>query len=161
MIPSDHFVRYYNEVFKALDELGRGHLLDYWRKLGREQTARLGERFRKGGIRECYRYWEVIKREENCEAELFLTDDYFEMLMHKCPSLSKVIDNDASPFPFYCDHCMGWIGPVMEYAGLYPVLDVRSREEPACRLRVYKDKTKAEEFAHGAVLPSEPYEEIC
>ncbi len=155
MIPSDHFVRYYNEVFKALHHMGREHLESYWEELGRQQTAKLGESFRKGGIRACYEYWKVIEREENCEAELSLEDDYFEFRMKRCPSLSKVLDNDGGAFELYCDHCMGWIQPVMEYAGLYPAMDMVSRKKPECVFRVYKDRLKAVEFARRAALSSD------
>ena len=44
-------------------------------------------------------------------SELVLTDDYFEFRMARCPSLSKVLDNDASASPLYCDHCAAWIEP--------------------------------------------------
>ena len=159
MIPSDHFVRYYNEVFKALEELGREHLVAYWRELGRLQTEKLGERFRKGGHQACYDYWKVIEEEENCGAQLTLTDDYFEFRMDACPSLGKVLDNDAAPCLFYCDHCMGWIEPVMNYAGLYAVMDMHSRTEPHCHFRVYADRAKAEAWAERARLLSRPYDE--
>lgn len=159
MIPSDHFVRYYNEVFKALEEKGREHLVAYWRELGRLQTKELGERFRQGGLQACCDYWRRIQEEENCNAELTLTDDYFEFRMNGCPSLGKVIDNDASPSPFYCDHCMGWIDPVMEHARLHAVMDMHSRAEPHCLFRVFADKAKADAWAAQAELVSRPYEE--
>ncbi len=159
MIPSDHFVRYYNEVFKALYELGREHLVAYWRELGRLQSIELAERFREGGLQACYDYCQRIHEEENCEAEITLTEDYLESRMIRCPSLSKVLDNDAEPFELYCDHCMGWVQPVMEAAGLYAVLDMQSRTEPHCMSRIYVDKGKAEEFERQAVLPSHPYDE--
>ena len=38
MIPSDHFVRFYNEVFKALEDKGHSHIVAYWRELGRIQS---------------------------------------------------------------------------------------------------------------------------
>ena len=157
MIPSDHFVKYYNEVFKVLHERGRKDLAAYWKKLGTVQTEELGERFLKGGIKECYEYWKRIKEEENCDATLNLTDEYFEFIMHKCPSLFKVVDNDAEPCLLYCDHCMGWVEPVMQYAGLYAVMDMESRTEPHCRFRVYADKSKADEFEKQARLTSHPY----
>ena len=157
MIPSDHFVRFYNEVFKALEERGREHLVAYWRELGRLQAAELAERFRTGGLQACYDYWQRIRHEENCEAELTLTDDYLEFRMLRCPSLSKVLDNDAAPSPLYCDHCMGWVEPVMAAAGLHAVLDMESRAGPHCVLRVYADEAAAAVFARQAVLPSRPY----
>jgi len=158
MIPSDHFVRFYNEVFKALDEKGREHLVAYWRELGRLQTIELAGRFREGGLRAAAEYWRRIVREENCEATLEETEDYLEFRMHRCPSLSKVLDNDAAPFDLYCDHCMGWVQPVMEASGLYAAMDMRSRVEPHCVFRVYADKAKADAYARQAELLSTPYD---
>ncbi len=154
MIPSDHFVRFYNEVFKALERKGHDHLQAYWRELGRVQSAALADKFRRGGLQACHDYWQHILEEENCEGRLTLTDTYFEFRMDRCPSLSKVLDNDAEPCEFYCDHCMGWIEPVMQAAGLYGVMDMQSRQEPHCVFRVYADACRAEEFARGARLLS-------
>jgi hypothetical protein len=154
MIPSDHFVRYYNEVFKALEERGLDHLVRYWDALGELQKLELADRFREGGLQACYDYWARILKEENCVGRLTLTADYFEFRMDRCPSLSKVLDNDASPSPHYCDHCMGWVRPVMDAAGLFAVLDMESRTEPHCVLRVYADREKARSFEQQAKLPS-------
>lgn len=157
MIPSDHFVRFYNEVFKALDARGIDALIAYWKELGRLQSAELSERFRRGGIAACAEYWERIVHEENCQAETLLTADYFELRMLRCPSLSKALDNDAKPFRLYCDHCMAWIEPVMQAAGLHAVMDMESRSEPHCVLRVYKDKALADAYEAQAQLLSRPY----
>lgn len=154
MIPSDHFVRFYNEVFKALEDLGPGHLEAYWHELGQLQIRELADDFRKGGLQACYDYWSRIVHEENCEGDLALTPDYFEFRMRKCPSLSKVLDNDARPCERYCDHCMGWVEPVMQAAGLYAVMDMQSRSEPHCVFRVYRDAESAQEFEQQAQLLS-------
>ena len=159
MIPSDHFVRFYNEVFKAIMERGEGELKSYWQELGKLQTAELAEDFRKGGIRGCYEYWSRIRQEENCDAELELADDYFEFRMNRCPSLGKVLDNDASPCPLYCDHCAGWVEPVMKAGGLYAVMDIHSRSQPHCAFRVYKDNDKAQSYERRAKLVSKPYDD--
>ena len=158
MIPSDHFVRFYNEVFKALQEKGHEHVVRYWGELGRLATKELADKFRAGGIKACYDYWKRIYDEENCQGELTLTDDYFEGRMDRCPSLSKVLDNDATPCDIYCDHCMGWLAPVMEASGLYAVEDMISRDEPRCRWRVYKDKEKAKEYERQAKLMVRSYD---
>ncbi len=157
MIPSDHFVRFYNEVFKALEAKGHEHVVAYWRELGRLQCIELAEKFRKGGLQAAHDYWTRIIKEENCEAEIVRGDGYIEFRMHRCPSLSKVLDNDAAPFEFYCDHCMGWVEPVMEKAGLYGVMDMKSRSEPRCVFRVYEDKAKADAYERTATLSSRPY----
>ena len=157
MIPSDHFVRFYNEVFKALQERGDQHLVAFWRELGRLQATELAKRFQEGGLLACREYWEQIVKEENCLADLSLTDDYFEFRMLQCPSLSKAMDNDAATCAYYCDHCMGWIQPVMEEAGLHVAYDIESRTEPHCVFRVYKDQDKAAAFRKQARLPADPY----
>lgn len=157
MIPSDHFVRFYNEVFKALAGKGRIHLVAYWRELGRLQVAELAEGFRSGGLKACYDYWNRIRQEENCAADLRLTDNFFEFRMKRCPSLGKVLDNDAKACKFYCDHCMAWVEPVMKAAGLYAVQDMESRTEPHCVFRVFKDQALARSWASRARLLSKPY----
>ena len=159
MIPSDHFVRFYNEVFKALMERGYDDFVDYWRELGRLQSIELTEKFRQGGLQACYDYWCRIRDEENCDADVRLTEDYFELRMHVCPSLAKVLDNDAEPCALYCDHCMGWIEPAVTAAGLYPVNDMESRTEPHCVFRIYADRDKAEAFTAKAKLPAHPYDD--
>jgi len=157
MIPSDHFVRYYNEVFKALEDRGHEHLQAYWREIGELQKKELAESFRRGGLRACHDYWARILKEENCVGNLTLTDDYFEFRMDVCPSLSKALDNDAGAFQFYCDHCMGWVEPLMQAAGLHPVHDIESRTEAHCVFRVYLDQDKATAFEKQCRLPAKPY----
>jgi hypothetical protein len=44
----------------------------------------------------------------------------------------------------------------MEAAGLYAVLDMESRTEPHCVLRVFTDAKKAQDFQRQAKLPSLP-----
>lgn len=157
MIPSDHFVRFYNEVFKALDAKGRRHLVEYWRELGRLQKKELAARFRQGGVAAARKYWERIVFEENCEAEIVERPGGFEFRMRRCPSLGKVMDNDAEPFLLYCDHCMGWVEPVMKASGLHAVMDMISRREPRCAFFVTADKSAARTAMKRARLPSTPY----
>ena len=159
MIPSDHFVRFYNEVFKAVMERGQDGLRAYWGELGRLQSAELAEGFREGGLQAAYDYWSRIRKEENCDAGLALTEDYFEFRMYSCPSLGKVLENDAEPCELYCDHCMGWIDAVMKAAGLFAVMDMHSRDVPSCTFRVYTDEAKAKAYARHAALHSRPFED--
>ncbi|HUX20374.1 MAG TPA: hypothetical protein VMW69_03980 [Spirochaetia bacterium] len=157
MIPSDHYVRFYNELFKMLEERGHEELQGYWMEISRLQRTILGPFIEADGLAGMYTYWAHIREEENCEADLDLTEDYFEFKMLKCPSLSKAMDNDAGAFIYYCDHCAGWIKPVVEGYGYYVAYDMISRTEPRCILRVYKDKEKADEFLKTAQLPARPY----
>ncbi len=157
MIPSDHYVRLYNELFKMLEERGHRELQSYWLEISRLQKTILGPFIEADGLAGMHAYWSHIREEENCEADLVLTDDYFEFKMLKCPSLTKAMDNDAGAFTYYCDHCAGWIKPVVESYGYFLAYDMISRTEPRCVLRVYKEREKAEAFLEQARLPARPY----
>ena len=157
MIPSDHFVRMYNELFKMLEEKGHDHLQRYWMRISELQETILGPYIDHDGLKGMYDYWEHIRIEENCDADLKVNEEYFEFRMNKCPSLSKVLDNDAGAFELYCDHCAGWVIPVMERHGYYYAGDIISRTKPECLFRVYKDKQKAAEFLKSAKIPEKPY----
>jgi len=143
MLPSDHFVRFYNEVFKFLESQGPGHLEKYWLEISRHQERHCLELFKKQGLQGMYDYWERIRIEENCDMTLELTDDYKYGKMNKCPSLSKVLDNDAKPSKRYCDHCAGWVGPLLKKAGFYYITVTGEPDVPQCESWMYVDKNKA------------------
>lgn len=159
MLPSDHFVRMYNELFKMLRERSEEELKKYWMEVSSLQKLLVGPYIEKKGFEGMREYWDRIRIEENCEMDLNVTEEYFEFIMKKCPSLSKNLDNDAGPCEVYCDHCAGWINPVIREYGFYPVYDMISRSEPVCRFRAYKDREKAKTWADDAKLPAQPYEE--
>ena len=131
MIPSDHFVKFYNEVFKFLDSRNSGELEKYYSLVSRNQEFHCLELFREKGLAGMYEYWEHIRIEENCE-------------MTVCPSLSKITDNDGGACPKYCDHCPGWILPLMTKAGFYAVYNMIDRAKPVCEFFVYEKQTEAQ-----------------
>ncbi|OGV51194.1 MAG: hypothetical protein A2X49_15480 [Lentisphaerae bacterium GWF2_52_8] len=143
MIPSDHFVRFYNEAFKFLDKAGSRHLEEFWREIGKHQERHCLELFRTKGLKGMQEYWERIAIEENCSLEIKLHNGYLEFDMKKCPSLSKALDNDASCFERYCDHCPGWVSQILNKAGYWMVYDLLDRKKPQCCLRIYENSDAA------------------
>ncbi len=160
MLPSDQFVRMYNELFKMLEERGHAELQAYWLEISRLQETILGPYIHKDGLKGMYDYWNRIVVEENCEAELSLMEDYFEFKMLRCPSLSKAMDNDAGLCELYCDHCGGWVKPLVEKYGYHYAADMVSRTEPVCVMRIYRDREKARAFEREARLPARPYQDV-
>lgn len=152
MIPSDHFVRFYNEVFKFLESQGEEHLRKYWRRVSEHQERHCLDLFREKGLKGMKEYWERIAIEENCDMDFELTDDYLKITMNKCPSLSKAMDNDAGAMTRYCDHCPGWIVPLIEKAGYFICYDVKSRTEPICEMSIFKNRQDAENAKERAQL---------
>ena len=63
MIPSDHFVRFYNEVFKFLDE--RDALKPYYLEISRHQELHCYDLFMRKGLQGMEEYWGNIRVEEN------------------------------------------------------------------------------------------------
>ena len=45
----------------------------------------------------------------------------FRIDMHGCPSKGFLIRNGLGAYHDYCDHCMGWIGPMLKQAGFLSV----------------------------------------
>ncbi|MBI4922709.1 MAG: hypothetical protein HY834_13260 [Devosia nanyangense] len=145
MIPSDHFTRFYNEVFKFLERQGEADLERYFLEISKNQEKHILELIREKGFEGMRQYWSVIKDEENCDLDIDVNEDRFELRMNLCPSLTKAKDNDAETFGRYCDHCAGWVGPIMDKTGYHLVYDVIDRNKPQCVMRIYKDEAKARE----------------
>ena len=144
MIPSDHFVKLYNEIFKFLESKGADALDRYYARVAERQAFFTLEAFRRDGLKGMYDYWSRIKVEENCDMDLVLTDGCLEARMNVCPSLTKVLDNDAAPCRVYCDHCPGWCGRVIAQAGHFMVYDIVGRTVPKCVQYIYSDRARAE-----------------
>ena len=141
MIPSDHFVRFYNEVFKFLDE--RNGLKDFYLEISRHQELHCLELFRSKGLRGVYEYYQKIYKEENCQGEVILNGHELFLNMQKCPSLSKALNNDAGACKKYCLHCPGWTMPLYKKAGLYQVYYLMGLDNPQCCEWIYDDKKLA------------------
>lgn len=137
MIPSDQFVRFYNEVFKFLDAQGEDALQEYYRVISEQQEMHCLKLFKEQGLAGMKAYWNRIAVEENCDMSGVLYPDRLELVMNRCPSLGKVMDNDAGAFPRYCDHCPGWVIPLLEKAGFHCEYDLIDRAVPKCRVIIY------------------------
>ena len=131
MIPSDHFVRFYNEVFKFLDQ--ENGLEKYYREISHHQELHCYKLFMEKGLEGMEEYWGHIRVEENCVSESYIKDGVRYSAMNRCPSLSKVLDSDAAPCRKYCLHCPGWVIPLMTKCGFYYIDSLIGLDEPRCR----------------------------
>lgn len=143
MIPSDHFVRFYNEVFKYIAAKGEKELRKYYDRVSKNQEYHCLNLFKEKGLQGMYEYWEHIRIEENCDMKNNLQDDCYYFEFFSCPSLSKAMDNDAGVCREYCEHCPGWILPLMTKTGFYAVYNLIDRKVPRCEMFVYKNREQA------------------
>ena len=157
MIPSDHFVRFYNEVFKFLDE--KNELEDYYLHISKHQERHCLKVYSENGLAGVYEYYLKIRKEENCKMDLELTEDFLLLRMTGCPSLAKNLDNDAGLCIKYCDHCPGWSLPLAKKAGLKVIKDVMAPDEPQCCSYYFEDLAKAEK-KYQELLETIPVERL-
>ena len=144
MIPSDQFVRFYNEIFKFLAKRGQEHLDRYYERVAQRQAYFIVEQFKRDGLKGMYDYWNRINIEENCDLRVSYDDKCYRGEMVACPSLAKAVDNDAGGCPKYCDHCPGWVLRVMTMAGYYGVYNLVGRDVPKCDFYAFKNRADAE-----------------
>lgn len=121
MIGCYDFCGHYEWIFAWLESQG-GHerVLDYWRNAiaGDSQlpTLRLIQR---EGFDGMMKHWGHVLTEESPDLGFTVKQlpDVFRIDIHDCPSKGFLIRNGLEQYRDYCDHCMGWIGPVMRKAG--------------------------------------------
>ncbi|MBR4673441.1 MAG: hypothetical protein IKP00_03165 [Victivallales bacterium] len=144
MIPSDHFVRFYNEVFKFLDK--NNGLEEYYLEISRHQEGHCYQLFMEKGLEGMEEYWGHIRVEENCVSSSYIKDGVRYSEMNRCPSLSKVLDCDATPCEKYCLHCPGWVIPLMTKCGFYFVDYIIGLADPRCRAFQTEYREKAQKI---------------
>lgn len=169
MIPSDHFVMFYNEVFKFLSRHGgKEAMIRYYARVSSNQETHCLESFKTRGLQGMFDYWERIRVEENCDMINRIDDDCYSFRFIGCPSLGKVLDNDAAPCADYCRHCPGWIMPIMTKAGFFAVYNLIDCAKPQCEMFVFREVGKAQAKAkdlrkkHGedVIVTNFPMEKI-
>ena len=62
-------------------------------------------------------YWSHTLQHEGAGYHTSANPHAFRIDMHECPSKGFLIRNDLSAYHDYCDHCIGWIEPMLESAG--------------------------------------------
>lgn len=121
MIGAYDFCGHYEWTFAWLEKKGGKALLQsYWEEAiaGDSQAHASGLILRKGfdGMME---YWGHTLAEESPEAGYRMTraEGVVRCDMHDCPSKGFLLRNGLEQHRDYCDHCIGWIKPVMDRAG--------------------------------------------
>jgi hypothetical protein len=119
MIGVYDFCGHYEWTFAWLRDQGGEELLRaYWRdgiyKDSQQHATALivGKGFE--GMKE---YWGHTLQEEGADWTTTEGEDVFRIDMHDCPSKGFLLRNGLLQHPDYCDHCMGWIAPLMKDAG--------------------------------------------
>ena len=113
------FCGHYEWTFEWLHQLGGNPLVrSYWDEAIRgDSQIHAAELISKNGIPGMEEYWGHTLKDEGAGYHTTSTESVFRIDMHACPSKGFLIRNGLSQYNDYCDHCMGWVGPMMKEAG--------------------------------------------
>lgn len=132
MIGCYDFCGHYEWTFEWLRQQGGDELVRaYWDEaIHRDSQQHAAALIKSGGIEGMKKYWAHTLAEEAAGYVCTATDAVYRIDMHDCPSKGFLIRNGLVQFGDYCDHCIGWIGPMMKDAGF--VIDHEHNHRGQC-----------------------------
>lgn len=115
------FCGHYEWTFAWIErEGGREMLTEYWREsIARDSQRHAGELIKAKGIEGMKEYWGHTLEEESPDHgyRVVAEDSVLRIDIHDCPSKGFLIRNGLQQHSDYCDHCIGWIRPMLADAG--------------------------------------------
>jgi hypothetical protein len=119
MLGSYDFCGYYEWTFAWLDVRGGKQLVhEYWDKGIHQDSQQHASALIIGkGIEGMKEYWGHTLAQEAAGYQSVATKEIFRLDISECPSKGFLIRNGLQQYSDYCDHCMGWIGPLLKRAG--------------------------------------------
>lgn len=147
------FCGHYEWTFDWFERVGGKPLVrDFWKEaIGGDSQLHAREMIEREGFEGMRKYWGHTLAEESPDRAYTITDgaDVFRIDMHACPSRGFLLRNDLANYQDYCDHCMGWIGPMLRGAGF--VIDHEHNHQGQCWWEIRRAGSGAEPSAPGAV----------
>lgn len=145
MIGCYDFCGHYEWTFGWMERNGGESLVkSYWRDaIAFDSQLHADVLISSKGFKGMLEYWGHTLEEESPEQGYTITDGglFFRIDMHNCPSKGFLLANGLEQYRDYCDHCIGWIGPVLEKSGFETDhqhnhrgqcwWEVRRREDPS------------------------------
>lgn len=134
MIGCYDFCGHYEWTFGWMERVG-GHALvrEYWNEaINHDSQRHARELIERGGIAGMRQYWGHTLLEESPDLGFNISyrEDVFRIDFHDCPSRGFLLRNGIHHYHDYCDHCMGWTGPMMGEAGY--VIDHEHNHQGQC-----------------------------
>jgi dihydrodipicolinate synthase/N-acetylneuraminate lyase len=110
------FCGHYEWTFDWLNREGGSELVqEYWQQAISEDSQRHAqELIAAKGLEGMVQYWGPTLQEEGGTCVVTHREDVIRLDMHDCPSKGFLLRNGLQQYDDYCDHCIGWIGPLMQ-----------------------------------------------
>ncbi len=132
MLGCQDFCGYYDWTFHYVARrFGTEAVRRLWAQaIGDESQAHYARAGRERGLRGLYETWTKTGQDEHCDWT-FTLDEQRNTLrwdMRQCPSKGFLLQNNLNASEDYCDHCMGWMVPLLERIGV----EVAAHEHNHC-----------------------------
>jgi len=132
MLGCQDFCGYYDWTFHHVRQrYGQDAVRTLWAEaIGGESQRHYAEVGAREGLRGLYNTWIRTGQDEHCEWT-FTLDEEKNVLrwdMRECPSKGFLLQNDLQADEDYCDHCVGWIKPLLAWLGM----EVTAHEHNHC-----------------------------
>jgi len=146
MIGCQDFCGYYDWTFEFLRRnYGEQTVKDYWEEaISRDSQRHARDLIISKGFEGMAEYWGHTLAEEEAGYCITRTEDVFRIDMFACPSKGFLIQHRLAAYRDYCEHCLGWIKPIMDEAGFSIAhehnhrgqcwWEIRSKENVAARI---------------------------
>ncbi len=148
------FCGHYEWTFDWLEQAGGRELLKaYWEEaISRDSQRHARDLIGRKGFDGMAEYWGHTLLEESPDRGFTISraPQVFRIDMHDCPSKGFLLRNKLEHYSDYCDHCIGWVGPMMRDAGF--VIDHEHNHRGQCWWEMHPaSETSAPPLAPGAV----------
>jgi hypothetical protein len=132
MLGCQDFCGYYDWTFAYMRRrFGAGALAELWAvAIGADSQKHYADAGARDGLRGLYNTWVKTGEDEHCDWT-FTLDESRNILrwdMRQCPSKGFLLQNDLYNDEDYCDHCMGWMVPLLDKIGV----EVAAHEHNHC-----------------------------
>jgi hypothetical protein len=164
MLGCQDFCGYYDWTFHYVrSRFGQAAVERLWRQaIGGDSQQHYSILAVRAGLRGLYEAWVGTGEDEHCDWT-FTLDEERNVLrwdMRECPSKGFLIQHDLNADEDYCNHCMGWIIPMLEGAGAEIVehehnhcgqcwATMRMKDRPTQPLEVEADIRRDSRWNHG------------
>jgi hypothetical protein len=122
MLGCQDFCGYYDWTFHFVHRnWGQSGVELLWRKaVGGESQRHYADAATQAGLRGLYQTWVGTGEDENCDWTFSLDEEknVLRWDMRNCPSKGFLTLHDLNADEDYCNHCMGWIIPLLESVGV-------------------------------------------
>ena len=119
MIGVQDFIGVYDWTFEYINHrFGAAAVSEYWaQSIAFESQNHAYVLIRDKGLAGMAEYWGHTLDSEAAGYRAHLTADFFRIDMYACPSLGYLLRIGQACYVDYCQHCMGWIKPIMDRCG--------------------------------------------